>query len=103
MQRTLASSLAALCLSAGLLAPALAQNQPTQPAAQPPAAAAPQADPQQITEDNVIAGTMDIDFGTRTNLDTSGDLKPGSAAVGAKDTYKLTLSVAKTTEFTGTI
>ena len=37
-----------------------------------------------LTEDNVIAGTMDIDFGTRTNLDTSGDLKDGSAAVGAR-------------------
>ncbi|MFN0132949.1 MAG: hypothetical protein ACKVW3_10555 [Phycisphaerales bacterium] len=62
-----------------------------------------QTTPETITEDGVIAGVMDIDFGTRTNLDTSGDLKAGSAAIGAKDTYKFTLSVAKTTEFSGTV
>ncbi|MBL9030441.1 MAG: hypothetical protein JNM80_01865 [Phycisphaerae bacterium] len=67
------------------------------------AAAQPPAQPETITEDGVIAGVMDIDFGTRTNLDTSGDLKAGSPAIGAKDTYKFSLSVAKTTEFAGTV
>jgi hypothetical protein len=98
MKRIVASSLVALCLSAGALAPfSLAQNQPAQPAA------AAQSGPEQITEDNVIAGNMDITFGTRTNLDTTGDLKAGSPAIGAKDEYKFSLGVAKTTDFTGTI
>jgi hypothetical protein len=56
-----------------------------------------------ITEDKVIAGTMDIDFATRTNLDTSGDLKEKSPAIGAKDAYKLAMTVAQTTKFSGTI
>jgi hypothetical protein len=56
-----------------------------------------------ITEDDVIKGTMDIEFQTRTKLDTSGDLKKGSPAVGASDIYKFSLNVAKTTEFTGEI
>ena len=57
----------------------------------------------EITEDNIISGTMTIDFGTRTKLDTSGDLKEGSAALGAQDTYNFALNVAKTTEFAGEI
>lgn len=61
------------------------------------------AQPETLTEDNIIAGTMDIDYQTRVRQDSSGDLKPGSAAVGAKDSYKFTLSVAKTTEFSGEI
>jgi len=61
------------------------------------------AEPETITEENVITGTMDIDFETRTKLDTSGDLKEGSPAIGAKDRYKFDLSVAKTTKFTGEI
>src|SRR3954466_15019139 len=56
-----------------------------------------------ITEDDVIAGTMNIDFKTRTNSDTRGDLKEGSAALGAQDKYSLNLNVAKTTEFAGDI
>jgi hypothetical protein len=56
-----------------------------------------------ITDDNVISGTMDIDFTTRTNLDTTGDLKKGSPALGAKDTYKLDVTVANSAQFTGTI
>lgn len=56
-----------------------------------------------ITEDGVIAGSMEIDFLSRTNLDTTGDLKPGSAALGAKDKYKFKFTVAKTTEFSGEI
>lgn len=59
--------------------------------------------PATLTEENVIAGTMDIEFETRTKLDSSGDLKKGSPALGAKDTYKLAINVVKTTEFAGTI
>ncbi len=60
-------------------------------------------DAELITKDDVIAGTMDIEFNTRTKLDTSGDLRPNSAALGAKDLYKFTLRVAETTEFSGQI
>lgn len=56
-----------------------------------------------ITEDDVIAGTMDIDFATRVNMDASGKLKEGSAALGAKDLYKFKFAVGKTTEFVGEI
>ncbi|MGH7215177.1 MAG: hypothetical protein ACREIT_10485 [Tepidisphaeraceae bacterium] len=56
-----------------------------------------------VTEDDIIAGTMDIDFKTRTNLDTSGDFKEGSPALGVQDLYKFSLRVAKTTEFSGQI
>jgi len=56
-----------------------------------------------ITEDDVISGVMEIDFATRSNLDTSGDLKEGSAALGVKDRYKFNLNVAKTTNFSGEI
>ncbi len=61
------------------------------------------ADAPTLTEENVIAGTMDIDFRTRSQLDSTGDLKSGSAALGAKDKYKFDLTVAKTTKFTGEI
>ncbi|MEA2710070.1 MAG: hypothetical protein QOF78_2671 [Phycisphaerales bacterium] len=56
-----------------------------------------------VTEDDIIAGQMTIDFKTRTNLDSSGDLKEGSAAIGAQDKYSFNLNVAKTTEFSGDI
>lgn len=56
-----------------------------------------------LTKDDVIAGTMDIDFKTRTNPDRSGDLKEGSPAAGVSDSYKFDLNVAETTEFTGEI
>jgi hypothetical protein len=69
-------------------------------AQQPVPAAATTAE---ITQDNVIAGTMDIDFATRTKLDTTGDLKKGSPALGVKDTYKLDITVANAAQFTGTI
>jgi hypothetical protein len=84
---TMSRTLPALALAgmAALAAPALAQ------------------DAESITEDGVIKGTMDIEFLTRTNLDTSGDLKEGSAAIGTADTYKLTIDVAKTTQFSGTV
>ncbi len=56
-----------------------------------------------ITEDGVISGTMEIDFRTRTTPDTSGKYKEGSPQMGVQDKYKFTLSVAKTTEFSGEI
>ncbi len=57
----------------------------------------------QVTKDDQIVGTMDIDFKARTNLDTSGDLKDGSAAIGAADQYKFNLRVADTMEYSGEI
>lgn len=69
----------------------------------PAAPAFAQAAAETITEDDVIAGEMNIDFQTRTKLDTSGDLKKGSPALGVSDTYKFSIKVAKTTEFTGEI
>lgn len=66
-------------------------------------AAVAQEAPAPMTEDNVITGTTDIDFATRTNLDTSGDLKPGSPALGVQDKYKVNLTVAKTTSIAGDI
>jgi hypothetical protein len=67
------------------------------------APAVARAQPETITEEDVITGTMDIDFQTRTKIDSSGDLKKGSPQVGAADTYKFSLRVAKTTEFSGEI
>lgn len=81
----------ALFLAAGAAAPTLAQSTPAA------------ADASLLTKDDVIAGTMDIDFKTRSNLDTTGDLKEGSPAIGAVDLYKFMLSVADTTEFNGEI
>src|SRR5688500_9723053 len=88
-----------LALVAVSFAPARAYAQDAQPAAAQDAG----AKDAQVTEDDVIAGTMNIDFKTRTNPDTSGDLKKGSPAVGAQDKYNFVLSVAKTTEFAGDI
>ncbi len=62
-----------------------------------------QTPPAEVTEEGVVVGTMQIDFATRTNPDTSGDLKKGSPAKGIKDKYTLALSVAKTVEFSGTV
>ncbi|QDU31591.1 hypothetical protein ETAA8_67510 [Anatilimnocola aggregata] len=62
-----------------------------------------QAQEQTLSETGVIAGTMEIDFKTRTELDTAGTYADGSSALGAKDTYILKLTVAKTTEFSGKI
>lgn len=84
-----------VCIAGSLaIAPAPASASATTTAA---------AQPEQITMDGAIAGTMDIEFGTRTNLDTTGDLKEGSPALGAKDTYRFTINVAKTTEFSGAV
>ena len=83
----------ALLLAASAVAPlsAVAQDKPADKAAAT------------ITENNVINGTLNIDFATRTNPDTSGDLKKGSPAIGAKDKYTLNLSVAKTIEYVGEV
>jgi hypothetical protein len=56
-----------------------------------------------VTEDDVIAGTMEIDFATRSSKDTSGDLKEGSPAMNVKDRYRFNINVAKTTNYSGEI
>ena len=56
-----------------------------------------------ISENGFISGTMNIDFGTRRNLDSTGKLAAGSPAEGSKDVYTLNLNVAKTTEYAGSI
>lgn len=56
-----------------------------------------------LSEEGVIVGTMNIDFESRSKPDKTGDLKQGSPALGAKDIYKLDITVAKTTQFTGTV
>ena len=60
-------------------------------------------DAESLTEKGVITGTMNIEFKTRTNRDTSGELAEGSATKGVQDQYNFTLNVAKTTEFAGKI
>jgi hypothetical protein len=59
--------------------------------------------PEVFSEPGFVSGTMDVDFGTRRNLDTTGKFVDGSPAEGAKDVYKLNLNVAKTTEYAGNI
>jgi len=61
------------------------------------------ADDNLITKENVIEGTMDIDFATRLSRDTSGKLKEGSPALGVKDKYRFSITVGETTQFTGEI
>jgi len=58
---------------------------------------------EEITENDIISGTMNIDFKTRTNRDKSGKFADGSSVLGVKDEYKVNMRVAKTTEFSGTI
>ena len=87
-----------LALSGALVAAPLAFS--GAPAAAPVALF---AEPELLTQENIIAGSMDIDFATRTNKDASGDLKPNSPALGAKDTYKFSLRVVNTTDFSGTV
>lgn len=67
------------------------------------APAAARAQGEGLTKDGVINGTMNIEFKTRTQLDTSGDLKPGSPALNVQDVYTFTLSVADTVEYAGNI
>ena len=101
MNRVLRSSLCALVAGAAVSVSGGAAWAVNPAALALPAIVLGQSEP--ITEDGVIAGTMDITFNTRTNLDTSGDLKEGSAAAGAKDIYKIDLRVAQTTRFFGEI
>jgi hypothetical protein len=56
-----------------------------------------------ITEDNIITGTMQIDFRTRTSQDTSCEFVDGSPQLNVQDIYTLSLTVAKTTEFSGKV
>lgn len=58
---------------------------------------------EQVTEQNIITGTMDIVFNTRTEKDRTGELLPNSPARGAQDVYTFNMRVATTTEFAGTI
>ncbi len=53
---------------------------------------------QEITENGIITGTMEIDFPTRYKVDSNGQPEKG-----VKDQYKLQLSVAKTQEYSGVI
>lgn len=55
-------------------------------------------EPEKITQPGIIAGTMDIDFKSRKNLD-----EKGQPLKGHSDVYSLALNVVKTTEFKGTI
>src|SRR5690349_2360055 len=84
------AAMAAICL--GLLAPG-----------NPARAQAQGGDQQLLTQDDVIAGTMDIQFNTRTSQDSSGDLVEGSPAMGVSDIYRFTFSVAQTTEYEGSV
>ena len=43
--------------------------------------------PGAVTENGFISGSMNIDFGTRKNLDVSGKLSEGSPAEGATDSH----------------
>lgn len=58
---------------------------------------------EEITENDVISGTMNINFKTRVNKDKSGKFADGSPMLEVKDEYKVNMRVAKTTEFSGTI
>lgn len=66
-------------------------------------AAAAWAQSEPITENDVISGTMTIEFKTRTTPDTSGEFTEGSAQLGVQDVYAVNLAVAKTTELSGKI
>ena len=56
-----------------------------------------------LSEQDVIKGSVDIQFNTRTQLDNSGKFEKGSPKLGVKDIYKINMNVAQTTEFAGTI
>ncbi|HYF37187.1 MAG TPA: hypothetical protein VD994_17940 [Prosthecobacter sp.] len=53
---------------------------------------------EKLTQPGAISGTVNINFGTRTRAD-----EKGRPALGAKDTYDVSLTVAKTTEFKGKV
>ncbi|MEY3220159.1 MAG: hypothetical protein RIT27_1516 [Pseudomonadota bacterium] len=58
---------------------------------------------EELTENDVISGTMNIAFKTRVSRDKSGKFADGSPVLGVKDEYKIDVRVAKTTEFSGTV
>ncbi|MGD9689314.1 MAG: hypothetical protein AB7K52_08110 [Phycisphaerales bacterium] len=68
-----------------------------------PAPALAQSSTEPMNKDDVISGTMEIQFTTRTNKDSSGDFVAGSPAVGAKDTYTFKIAAVDTLEFQGKI
>ena len=68
------TGLAVMFAAAPLLAPSRAPAQDAAPAAQ--SAQAQNGPVQELTENDVINGTMDIQFATRTQLDSSGDAGP---------------------------
>ena len=55
-------------------------------------------EPEKVTMNNAIGGSMDIDFRTRKNVDDKG--RPTK---GVTDLYTVSLNVAQTTEFKGII
>lgn len=61
------------------------------------------AEPETLTQADAITGTVTIDFGTRTQLDTSGKFVPGTPAPGSKDVYTLDLTVLGTAALRGTL
>ncbi|MFN0137057.1 MAG: hypothetical protein ACKVS9_13180 [Phycisphaerae bacterium] len=60
-------------------------------------------DPEAMTKENVIAGTMDIDFKTRTTPDTSGEVAENSPKLGVQDEYAINLNVADAAVFAGKV
>ena len=50
-----------------------------------------------------ITGTMDIEYGTRIQIDQSGSLKPNSPMLGAKDKYFTNITVNRTVNFAGEV
>lgn len=65
--------------------------------------AAPAGAQDDLLNDDVITGSMTIDFKTRTSKDTSGEFVEGSPALGVQDSYALDMTVVKTVQFTGKI
>lgn len=55
-------------------------------------------EPEKLSQQNAIAGTMEIDFRTRKNTD-----EKGRPMKGVTDQYSLAMNVAQTTEFKGQI
>jgi hypothetical protein len=65
--------------------------------------AAPAGAQDDLLNEDVITGSMTIDFRTRTSKDTSGEFVEGSPALNVQDSYALDMTVVKTVQFTGKI
>lgn len=65
--------------------------------------AAPAGAQDDLLNDDVITGSMTIDFKTRTSKDTSGEFAEGSPALNVQDSYAVDMTVVKTVQFTGKI